>query len=296
MNKIDKIITKTKRLANLRYNEFNLENFWSILDKNYSDIEMIETDVNSPIQLMSGNNPQAGIVKKGKGNVYLVGKGVLFDSGGMCLKVGTHASIEEMYDDKTGMLIALAIADLFPNEVTAFCPVSTNFIHISKIIPGDILTIGKRKVEMTDTDAEGRVLLSEAITKINASKSDTIITIATLTGAVEYAIGNKATGIFSNNENLLKKYADASFEAKELAWGLPLWNYMDKAYKKEKILRNWHKEYKCGASEAATFLLQFVPNPNKFLHLDIASSAFDDRGRPNGVPIKSLINFIEKIK
>lgn len=137
-------------------------------------------------------------------------------------------------------------------------------------------------------------MLAEAISTLNVSKSDIIISIATLTGCCEYAV-DKATGVFSDNDELMRKYAEASHEARELAWGLPMFDYMNDYYKKQPI-KNSDDRIKAGASQGAVFLKQFVKYPQNFIHLDIARSSFDDEGRANGVPIRSLINFIRKLQ
>lgn len=291
MASIKKVISTTKKLIDLPHNKFNLDNYYKILSKKYGQLDFIRNP-NTPTQLMSGGHPSAGIIKTpGKNKIYIIGKGVNFDSGGLDIKLRGMA---DMTNDKAGMLVALAVAKLLPKKVTAVCPVTTNFINYSKIIPGDELKIGNKIVKVTNTDAEGRLILAEAISSLNASKDDIIITVATLTGAVAYAIGNRATGVFSTSNELLKKYSEASFEAKEYAWGLPLWDYLEETYYSKKTIENSTSKIKCGATEAALFVKQFVPNSNNWIHLDIAYSAFSD-GRANGVPIKSLINFIKKL-
>jgi leucyl aminopeptidase len=223
--------------------------------------------------------------------IYIIGKGILFDSGGLNLK---DRHMEDMTNDKAGMIIAMNVANYLKGNVIAFCPVTTNFIQNSKIIPGDEIAIGKKIVKVTNTDAEGRLVLAEAISTLNVSKSDIIISIATLTGCCEYAV-DKATGVFSDNDELMRKYAEASHEARELAWGLPMFDYMNDYYKKQPI-KNSDDRIKAGASQGAVFLKQFVKYPQNFIHLDIARSSFDDEGRANGVPIRSLINFIRKLQ
>jgi leucyl aminopeptidase len=291
------VINTAKKLINLPHNSFSLDNYFPILSKSYGELGFKNTDLHLPIKLMSGCHQNSGIVTSNnlispyrKRNIYIIGKGILFDSGGMDLKRGMAG----MSGDKAGMITALTVSN-YCKDVVAFCPVTTNFIHTSKIIPGDEIKIGKKIVKVTNTDAEGRLILAEALTTLNITKSDIIITIATLTGAVGYAIGDMATGVFAENENLLKMYAEASFEAKEYAWGLPLWDYLQKYYDK-KTIENSVKEIKCGATEGAMFIKQFVPFPNRWLHMDIASSAFSKDGHANGVPIRSLINFIKKIQ
>jgi leucyl aminopeptidase len=293
MDKITSAIKICNKLVDLPYNNFSLENYKEILTRNGYEYKFINSDENLPIKLMSGNHVNAGIVTSGKGKIIMVGKGVMFDSGGLDLKPpdGTMCA---MTDDKCGMMIALTLSKLFPNKVKAFCPVSTNFIFNSKIIPGNIYKIGNHQVKVTDTDAEGRLLLAEAISQLNVTKEDVVITIATLTGGCASAIGDRATAVMSDNEDLLRKYAEATYKAKELAWGLPMFEYMNNYYKKEPI-SNWIKEFKGSTSQGGCFIKQFVKYPQNFLHLDIAFSAFGPEGRANGVPIKSLINFIRRL-
>ena len=299
MDKLNQVIKTAKKLIDLPYNKFNLENYFSILYDNKLNPITIDTKENQPIKLMSGGNFYARIVTCNyyptihhKKRIFIVGKGILFDSGGMDIKT---RGMDDMTNDKAGMIIALSVANYLKGNVIAYCPVTTNFIQTSKITPGDVISIGNKKVKVTDTDAEGRLILAEAISTLNLSKNDIIITVATLTGAVGYAIGDKATGVFSESENLLKKYAEATTEAKELAWALPMFNYMQDYYK-NKPIKNHVEGFKGGASQGAMFIKQFIKYPENWIHLDIAYSAFDKEGKANGVPIKSLINFIKKLQ
>jgi leucyl aminopeptidase len=288
------LIEKVKKLINLRYNEFSIDNYPEVLSK-YFKFTKRETSPDCPIQLMSGQHPNSGIINtfdEKEGNIILIGKGLLFDSGGYDIK----KEMNDMANDKAGMIIALGLANYFKENVIAFCPVTTNFLHNSQIIPGSILRIGDKKVEITDTDAEGRLVLAEALSQLNQQSADIIITIATLTGCVSHAVDTKATGVFTLNDKLAKQYLDAAAHAKEYAWRLPLFDYMQKDYKKSPI-KNYNKNIKAGASEGAMFLKQFVKYPNKWIHLDIAYSAFDQKtNKANGVPIKSLIAFIKGLK
>jgi len=293
MNKVNKAIDVAKKLIDLPYNKLNLENYSEVLNKDFGPLDFSRTR-NTATQLMSGNHPNAGIVSTpyNKGNIYIIGKGILFDSGGYDIKT---RDMNEMTNDKAGAIIALTIAKLLPHKVTAVCPITTNFLHTSKIIPGDIIKIGKRDVQVVDTDAEGRLILAEAISQLNASKDSIIITIATLTGAAAYALGKEATPILSPSSKLLSKFSESAYKANEPAWALPLWKHLENKYYKEKPLRNWHKEIKCGTIEAALFLKQFIEYPNNWLHMDIAFSSFGEDNKANGVPIRSLINFIKKL-
>lgn len=297
MSNLNKVISTTKKLINLPYNKFSLENYFSILKKNNLNPITIDTNQSLPIKLMSGGNFYSRIVTSNmkfnkEKKIYIVGKGILFDSGGLNLK---H-EMTDMTGDKAGMIIAMNVANYLKGNVVAFCPVTTNILQTSGITPGDEIKIGKKIVKVTNTDAEGRLILAEAVQALHASKNDIIITIATLTGSCEIAIGSEATGVFADNEELLKLYAKAAYDAKELAWALPLWNYYQKKYYDKKIIENHNPLIKAGATQGAMFIKQFVPYTNNWIHLDIASSAFGEDGTANGVPIKSLINFIGKIK
>jgi leucyl aminopeptidase len=299
MDKLTQVIKTTKTLIDLPYNRFNLENCFAVLHSHELNPVTIDTAKNLPIKLMSGNNFYSRIITSNykiptpkTKNIYIVGKGILFDSGGLNLK---DRHMEDMTNDKAGMIIAMNVVNYLKGNVIAFCPVTTNFIQNSKITPGDIISIGKKDVKITNTDAEGRLILAEALSMLKPNKDDIIITLATLTGAAAYAVGEEATAIMAENEDLLKKYAEAAFEAKELAWALPLWNHYQKKYYDKKLIDNSVSEIKCGTSEAGLFLKQFVPNPNNWIHLDIAYSAFTGK-KANGVPVRSLINFIKKLQ
>lgn len=291
LNKMKNIIKRAKQIIDLPYNKFNLDNMTSILAEEYGVLNFLRYP-DTPTALMSGNHPLAGIYKTPeKSSIYLIGKGILFDSGGMNLK----RPVGRMYDDKAGAIVTLAVAKYFKNKIMAVCPITTNMIHQSLIMPYDQLKIGKKIVEITNTDAEGRLILAEAISYINASKKDTIITVATLTGCCPCAIDSRAVGVLSPSDKLANLYLESAKEAKEYAWRLPLFDYMQKDYNKKMIV-NANDNIKAGTSEAAMFLKQFVSYPENWLHLDIASSAFDKKGKANGIPIRSLINFVKKLQ
>jgi len=293
-----KTIKTVKKLIDMPYNQFNLENYFSILYDYKLNPITVDTKENQPIKLMSGNNFYSRIVTcdyhqaiHHKKRIFIIGKGMLFDSGGYNLK----RDMGGMFGDKAGMITAIAVANHCKSNVIAYCPVTTNFIHNSRIIPGDVIKIGNKKVLVNNTDAEGRLVLAEAISTIPITKNDIIITIATLTGACGYAIDSKATGVLTPSDKLAKLFLDASEEVKEYAWRLPMFDYMQDFYKKQPI-KNANDKIKAGTSEGAMFIKQFIPYPNQWLHLDIAYSAFDDKGKANGVPIKTLLKFIERIK
>jgi len=286
------------------YNQLNLDNYIDILRKRFG-LPIIENNTSSecPIKLMSGQHANAKIISTmstgaQKRKIIIIGKGILFDAGGYNLK----REMSDMKCDMAGMATAISVASYFLKEhpykkynVQAVCPVATNFIHNNEIIPGDRIKIGNKIVEITNTDAEGRLILAEALSNIKIGKNDIVITVATLTGIVGYAVGSKATGVFGVNDELVNKYIDASKKAKELAWRLPLWDYLQKDFEK-KLIKNSVKT-KPGASLAAMFVKQFVKYPKNWLHLDIAYSSYNEfTYKPTGDPIKTLIEFIKGLK
>jgi leucyl aminopeptidase len=289
-----------KRLVNMPYNKLNLANYKEKLARLLKiKINFIESKSSGPIKLMSGQHKNAGIISNDyhatrKRRILLIGKGILFDAGGYDIKPsGKYAN---MKIDMAGMASAFSAASQFINtNLAVYCPVSTNLVANSQILPGDEIKIGNKLVTISNTDAEGRLILAEALTSVPQTSKDIIITVATLTGAVGYAIGEKATGVFTLNDDLYRKYKMSSDKAKELVWRLPLWEYLDKKYFRKKRIKN-SVEDKPGSSLAALFLKQFVKYPDNWIHLDIAYSCWDKKKeRASGQPVRSLINFINTL-
>jgi len=289
-----------KRLVNMPYNKFNLNNYKKKLSGLLKiKINFIDSKPSGPIKLMSGQHKNAGIIftdyrSVKKRRVILVGKGILFDAGGYDIKPsGKYAN---MKIDMAGMASAFSVASqLAFKNLVAYCPVSTNLVANSQILPGDEIKIGNKLVTISNTDAEGRLILAEALASVPQTSKDIIVTVATLTGAVGQAIGEKATGVFAFNDNLYQKYRKSSDKAKELAWRLPLWEYLDKKHFRKKRIKN-SVENKPGASLAALFLKQFVKYPDNWIHLDIAYSCWDKKKeKATGQPVRTLINFINTL-
>ena len=297
MTKLQKLIKLSNRLIEAPYNKFNLKNYQKKIFRAFKNsIHFINTNKNSPIKLMGNQDKNAGIIttntmfRNKKRNIYIIGKGILFDAGGYDLKPSGRMS--DMKTDCAGMIIAFAVASyLKNNNIIAYCPVSVNLIP-NGITPGDYIKIGKKEVEITNTDAEGRLILAEALSQLPVKKNDIIITVATLTGACAYAIGEKATAFMTPTKEFTHKYKKASKKAGELAWRLPLWDYLQKDFNKKRI-QNASKN-KCGTIMAGKFLEQFIKYPKNWIHLDIAYSAWDSKkNKATGEPIKTLIEFIK---
>ena len=289
-----------KKLVNMPYNKFNLINYREKLSKLLKmKVNFQETKSTGAIKLMSGQHKNAGILftndcSAKKGRIILVGKGILFDAGGYDIK--PSGRFADMKIDMAGMASAFSVALQLPaKNLVVYCPVSTNLVANSQILPGDEIKIGSKLVTISNTDAEGRLILAEALTNLSQTSKDIIITVATLTGAVGHAIGEKATAVFTFNDDLYQKYKRSSEKAKELAWRLPLWEYLDKKHFKKKRIKNSVKD-KPGASVAALFLKQFIKYPDNWIHLDIAFSCWDQKKeKATGQPVKTLNNFIKTL-
>ncbi len=210
----------------------------------------------------------------------IVGKGVTFDSGGLSLK--PSASMETMKDDMAGAAVVLAtmkvISQIKPAiNVIALAPMVENMPSGTAQKPGDILTAFNGKtMEVADTDAEGRLILADALSyAVDAYKPDAIIDLATLTGACAAALGVFYAGLFSQHDELVERVIKASEHSGDKVWRLPMDNDYKPAIKSDVAdMRNiGSKKYMGGAITAAFFLQNFVGNV-PWVHLDIAGVAF----------------------
>lgn len=211
--------------------------------------------------------------------IAIVGKGVTFDSGGYNLKPGNH--INEMKQDMSGAAVVLGILALsaklkINKHLIGVMPVTDNLIGPDAQKVDDIITTFSGKtVEIGNTDAEGRLILADAISyTVKNYKPEALIDLATLTGACAYALGERYAGLFGNNEELIEKIRKAGEETDELAWPLPIHPDHTKAMKgKIADLSNISSSPGAGASTAAAFLKEFV-GKTAWAHLDIAGTAF----------------------
>jgi len=230
--------------------------------------------------------------------VVLVGKGLTFDSGGISIKPG--AAMDEMKYDMAGAAAVIgamqAIAQLKPSvTVTAYVPTVENAIGGNAQRPGDIVTtLSGKTVEVLNTDAEGRLILADAITYAIQNGATHIVDAATLTGAIAIALGHHNVGAFTNNQPLLEKLFSASRKAGEKMWQLPLeQEYKDYLKSAFADLPNIGGRYG-GSITAAWFLREFA-DPTPWVHLDIASTAWLDDAKPwiakgpSGVALRSFV-------
>ena len=234
---------------------------------------------------------------KPKKKVALVGKGLTFDSGGLSLKPAK--SMETMKIDMSGGATVLgtmrAIAALKPPvQVTGYVPSSENMPSGTAQKPGDIISYRNGKtVEVLNTDAEGRLILADALICAVEDKPDVIIDLATLTGACMVALGSQVAGLFSNNQKLTDDLLASSKETGEQLWPMPLVKeYKDDIKSSIADIKNIGGGYG-GAITAALFLEEFVSDV-PWAHLDIAGPAFSERAPRGGTGfgVRTLVQYV----
>ena len=218
----------------------------------------------------------------------LVGKGVTFDSGGLNLKPGN--SMAAMKKDMGGAAHALALARLvmqadLPVRLRLIIPAVENSISGDAMRPGDILaTRAGKTIEITNTDAEGRLILSDALALAAEDSPGLIIDFATLTGAARVALGPQLPAFFANDETLAADFAAATTAAHDPLWRLPLWpGYRDMLNSTVADMNNSPEGGFAGAITAALFLAAFVPATIPWAHFDTFAWTPTARpGRPKG--------------
>ncbi len=225
--------------------------------------------------------------KKPKKSVVLVGKGITFDAGGISIKPAR--GMEMMKYDMSGAATVLgvmrAVAELdLPLKVIALIPTAENLPSGTALRPGDILTMASGKtVEVDNTDAEGRLLLADALHYSDRYNPDVVLDFATLTGACVVALGHEAAGVMANDDDLARTLVAIGDKVGERVWHLPLYDeYLSYLKSEWADLKNAGSRWG-GAVTAGTFLKQFVPEKASWAHLDIAGVAYHEREH-NGLP------------
>jgi leucyl aminopeptidase len=218
--------------------------------------------------------------------VVFVGKGITFDSGGLSLK--PPKSMETMKSDMGGAAAIIgamqAIAALGPEvRVVGYLPMAENMPSGTAQRPSDVLTMyGGKTVEVLNTDAEGRLVLADALARSAADEPDVLVDVATLTGAQLVALGPRISAVMTNDDALRDAVVDAAARAGEAAWGMPLPAELRKGLDSTVAdLANVAQDRFGGMLVAGLFLREFVPPGVRWAHLDIAGPAFND-GSPYG--------------
>jgi leucyl aminopeptidase len=239
--------------------------------------------------------------RPGGQRVTLVGKGVCFDSGGLDIKPSSGMLL--MKKDMGGAACALGLAQLLmqldaPIQLRVLIPAVENSVDGHSYRPGDV--IGSRKgitVEIGNTDAEGRLVLADALTEADAEKPDLLVDLATLTGAARVALGPELPAAYSTDASLLAALRETGDEEADPVWPMPLWSgYDDEFSSKVADIGNVSASPFAGSPIAALFLKRFVTATPRWLHLDLFAWNPKERpGRPVGAEaqcVRSLYRLI----
>lgn len=238
-----------------------------------------------------------------KKRLGLVGKGITFDSGGLNIKTGNNMTTMklDMAGGATVMAVIAACEKLnIPHEVQGFIPFTENMPGGNAYKPGDVVrALNGKTIEILNTDAEGRLVLADALSFAVKQDLDAIIDLATLTGAVLIALGDLITGLMSNNDKLAQEFETAAKKTGEKIWRLPL----DKDYKeryKSKVADMANIAARAGTPGtigAGLFLQEFV-SVKPWMHLDIAGTAWADTesvlqtAGGTGAMVRTLLEFL----
>jgi leucyl aminopeptidase len=266
--------------------------------------EMEELGMGSFLGVAQGSRQPPKLIvlhhNKGKKNqkpVVLVGKGITFDAGGISIKPA--GDMDEMKYDMCGAASVLgtfkAIAEMnLPLNVVGIIPTCENLPDGNAIKPGDVLTsMSGQTIEVLNTDAEGRLILCDAITYAERFEPEVVVDVATLTGACVIALGHHASGVFSNNDGLAKELVQAGENALDRAWHMPLWeDYQEQLNSNFADMANIGGRAG-GSITAACFLSRFAKKFD-WAHLDIAGTAWKsgkEKGS-TGRPVPLLTQFL----
>jgi leucyl aminopeptidase len=232
--------------------------------------------------------------------VVLIGKAVTFDSGGISIK--PSAGMEDMKFDMSGGAAVLGTMETagaldLPLNVVALVPATENLPGGDAFKPGDVLRMHSGKtVEIVTTDAEGRLILADALSYARRYEPSAVVDCATLTGACVVALGDHASGLMGNDENLIAELQTAGETTGERAWPLPLFEeYTEQIRGDTADIKNSGGR-KGGALTAGAFLKEFADNP--WAHLDVAGTAYGKKGNAyttkgaTGVPARLLVEFL----
>jgi leucyl aminopeptidase len=217
--------------------------------------------------------------------IILVGKGMTFDTGGYSIK--PSAGMEDMKDDMAGAAVVLAtmeaLGELKPaRRVLGIVPTAENMVNGHAQRPGDVVRARNGKtIEVLNTDAEGRLILADALSYASELKPAAIIDFATLTGAIGIALGQEAAGLFPNNQELADRIRAAGESSGDRVWPLPMWDeYKEHVKGTVSDVKNMGKDRYAGSIAGAIFLEHFVGDGIPWAHLDIAAVSFIREDRP----------------
>ncbi|QSX73889.1 leucyl aminopeptidase family protein [Lysobacter arenosi] len=227
-------------------------------------------------------------------HVAIVGKGVCFDTGGLDLKPAD--GMRNMKKDMGGAAHAIALAELvmtrkLPLRMTLLVPAVENAVGPNAFRPGEVLATRQgMSVEIDNTDAEGRVILCDALTYAGEMKPALLLDFATLTGAARIALGPDLPALYSNDEDVARLWLESGIERRDPLWRMPLWRpYLRYLTSTVADIANGGPSKMAGSITAAIYLERFIPAAQKWAHLDVYSWNDSDRpGRPAGGEAQGL--------
>ncbi len=308
-------ISTCKNLVNKPSNELTANSFTKFLEemskqlgtefKETTKQELIEKKAGGILAVNQGSLEEARIVtlnyngNPDSTNKYtLVGKGLIFDTGGYSLKPSNY--IQAMKSDMGGAATCASVFEAVVNlklkiNLEVVIPITDNLINEKAYRPDDVITfMNGLTAEIISTDAEGRLILADALTMASESKPNLIIDIATLTGAVENALGKETTGVFGNDKANIDKIIENCENHDEYAWHLPI-NDSHREQIKGTVATLKNAASPAGASTAAAFLENFIED-NNWIHLDIAGTSWNDKSGGTGAMVRPLVKFFSEIE
>lgn len=256
--------------------------------------------VNPPVVIINEYMP-----KKGKGvDIGLVGKGITFDTGGLSIKSSTN--LHYMKSDMGGAAVVLGVVELAAKlklkvNIVGIVASAENAVDSNSYRPGDVInSYSGKTIEIIDTDAEGRLVLADALSYIiKKFKPTEVIDLATLTGSVVQTLGYFAAGMFTNNTEMANVMSKVGFDTNERVWSLPLFaDYESDLHSDIADLRNFSGKPIAGAITAAKFLEAFTEKHENWMHLDIAGVSFGDSPyakmkSASGYGVQLITNYIK---
>lgn len=317
---ISSAVNDIKNLVNMPSNELTPKKFVDIAQKlakekklkiEIFDIKKLKRmGAEAFISIAQGSKMPAYMVKLSynvsgrKKTLGLIGKGITFDSGGISIK--PSKGMWEMKGDMAGAATVLNIMKILDEikpklNIEALIPLTENMPDGGSYKPGDVLkTVSGKTVEIMSTDAEGRLILADALGLIQKEKLDYLVDVATLTGAAKIALGSKISAVMGNKEDFVKKLILAGKKASENIWQMPLLkDYRELLKSKVADIRNCQDTNKqAGTIVGGIFLKEFVSDEVNWAHLDIAATACFEKdkdyqvGGATGVGLRTLVELI----
>lgn len=309
---IKKIVNRTIKLSELPPNigtpEYFFKNIKGLINEEpWEDYTLLDAvDCHGSMGIIEHIPVKPGKHRHTK-PIVLVGKGLCFDSGGLNIKT---SDMHEMKFDKCGAMSVIAVLEAckkhdYPCPVIGIVPLAENLVGTNVTKPGSVIQTNIKlrkkstyeKVEVVDTDAEGRLVLADALHLAKLYDPAAVISVATLTGGCAYALGDTYSGMFNNKqgEDLAAYILDLSADTDDLVWRMPIHkNHLDNLRTHMANIKNYHGK-ETGGSSAAAFLQYFVDGAYPWVHLDIAGTAWKGEcatGRPTSLILKYLESIV----